>query len=1011
MFRDVTSKVSFPELETNILRFWKERDIFAQSLEGRRDGPLFAFYEGPPTANGTPGIHHVLARVFKDVILRYRAMGGYYVPRKAGWDTHGLPVELEVERELGFSSKAEIEAYGVHRFNERCRASVFRYVKDWEAMTERIAFWLDMANPYVTFTNGYIESVWWVVKSLWDRGLVYQGYRVTPHCPRCGTSLSSHEVALGYRDDAVDPSVYVLFRLRKDVQRQDNQVARKLGWDPQKAEWTGPVPTLLAWTTTPWTLTGNVALAVAPDEEYVSVETLSPDGVVERLIMAKALLKSALGDAEAKVVAESSGGEMAGLYYEPLYSFGLPQGYFHCVVPADFVSMEEGTGIVHIAPAFGQEDFDLGQSNGLPLINTVDLKGNFIDAVAPWAGKFVKDADPFIIEDLRRRGLLLRSSTITHTYPFCWRCDTPLLYYAKSSWYIKTTALKDRLIANNKEISWYPEHIKEGRFGDWLENNVDWAVSRERYWGTPLPIWRCRGCGHHMCIGSREELQGMPEYSGPRGDFDLHRPFIDEATFRCPKCQGSSMERVPEVLDAWFDSGAMPYAQWHYPFDNKETFERNFPADFICEAVDQTRGWFYTLHALATLLKDQPCFKNVICLGHILDSKGEKMSKSRGNVVDPWTVLNSYGADALRWYLFTATGAGNVRRFDPEAVAEVVRKFLSTLWNTYSFFVTYANIDGFHPGTTPKPGRYSQLDSWLLSELNRLVEEVTASFESYNSTDGGRHIQSFVDNLSNWYVRRSRRRFWKSENDADKMAAYHTLYHCLVTLAKLMAPLAPFLAEELYQNLVRTWDSGAPESVHLTDFPTADKSLVDEELGRAVELTRLICSLGRDARQKAGIKVRQPLAKVTVKVGSEGEAAWLQRLSSHLLEELNVKALEVGTADKEAFPDDYSVVTQWNYVVAVPKTVSPELADEGTAREIVRRLQAMRRTAGFDIADRIHTYYQGEEAIHQVMRNFADYIKRETLSCDLVAVVPTEGAFVQSHRVDGHQVVLAVKKA
>ncbi len=799
MFRPVPSKISFPDLEKRILHFWREKRIFERSVAERETSPLFVLYEGPPTANASPGVHHILSRVFKDVIPRYKTMRGYCAPRKAGWDTHGLPVELEIERELGFSSKDEIETYGVSQFNARCRESVFRYQREWEEVTERIGFWLDMEHPYITLDNDYIESCWWVIRQLWEKGLIYQGYKVTPHCPRCVTSLSSHEVALGYEDDTPDPSVWIKFKVAE----------RAMGYLAKFGARQDLPAYLLAWTTTPWTLPGNTALAVAPGADY-AIAKVEIDDREEQIILAEALLESSLTHPY-EVLGICKGVELMGdklhekgVEYEPLYR--LPEEFYQrwtfvyrpgvvigpgglvkehpgegenfWLIVEDFVSLDEGTGIVHIAPAFGEVDFKAGSPKALYFVQPVDERG-IMHGDPLFEGMFVKDfkgkkgADSFIIGNLEVKRLLYRSETIRHTYPFCWRCATPLLYYAKPSWYIKTTAKKDRLIAGNEEINWYPEHIKRGRFGDWLENNVDWACSRERYWGTPLPIWRCEGCGHEECIGSVAELKGKKGISGLEEHLDLHRPFVDNISFECPKCEGGKMRRLPDVLDAWFDSGAMPVAQWHYPFENKEIFEKFFPADYICEAVDQTRGWFYTLHALSTLLFDRPCFRNVICLGHILDAKGEKMSKSKGNVVDPWTVLDSQGADALRWYLLTSSPAGNVRRFSAELVGESQRRFIRTLWNTYSFFVTYANIDKFDPSATLDISKFSEraeLDRWVISELHQLIADVIKAMEGYNPTDAGRRIQDFVEDLSNWYVRRSRRRFWKSESDADKLS-------------------------------------------------------------------------------------------------------------------------------------------------------------------------------------------------------------------------------------------------
>jgi isoleucyl-tRNA synthetase len=1041
MFHPVSSKVNFPQVEKRILSWWEKHKVFEQSVNARSGGSRFVFYEGPPTANGSPGIHHVLARVFKDAIPRYKTMKGYYAPRIAGWDTHGLPVELEVERELGFSSKAEIEEYGIDKFNARCRQSVFGYLKQWEAMTKRIGFWVDLKHPYITMDNKYIETVWWAIKQMWDRELIYQGYKVTPHCPRCGTSLSSHEVALGYRDNVEDPSIYVKFKLVKGSLAGSEVRDRffNLFTASDKPAY------FLAWTTTPWTLPGNTALAVAADAQYAVVDTGD-----EYLIMASALLDQ-VGLSGYKVVERVKGEELGGSEYEPLYNpdkFGVkrlgletivdfsrlereeasvyePSLHLEAypVIATDFVSMEEGTGIVHLAPAYGEVDYEAGEDNNLDFVHPVDLQG-IITGNYPFSGKFVKDADPLILDDLKSRGLLFRSEKIRHTYPFCWRCEAPLLYYAKQTWYIRTTAVKEALIAGNDGINWYPEHIKYGRFGDWLQNNVDWAFSRERYWGTPLPIWRCESCGSYDCVGSVEELESKEGFSGLRGPLDLHRPFVDELTFACPQC-GAVMRRVPEVIDCWFDSGAMPIAQLHYPFEHKDLFDNELKqADYICEAVDQTRGWFYSLHAISTLLFSRPCFKNVICLGHILDAKGEKMSKARGNVVEPSTVIDRYGADALRWYCLTASPPGNVRRFSEDAVAEVPR-FLMMLWNVYSFFVTYANIDRFIPGSggALEP---SELDKWIISELNQLIVDVDGALEAYNPTEAGRKIESFVNDLSNWYVRRSRRRFWKSENDADKLAAYNTLYECLVTLAKLLAPFTPFLAEELYQNLVSSVSRRAPQSVHLTDFPVADKTKIDRRLIADTQLAMKIVSLGRAARSQAGIKVRQPLAHVVVSVASNTEQESLERLKPQILEELNVKELKFAGVVEVVKLDGHGYVVSGLevdrvkgikvptsggvYFVAVPTEIPPELQAEGLAREIVHRLQTMRRSAGFDIADRIVTYYQGGAYVSRVMEDFADYIKRETLSRELVDGVPPEGAFTESHRLDDHDILLAVRR-
>ena len=1049
MFHPASSKVNFPQVEENILSSWKEKNVFERSVESRQGGPRFVLYEGPPTANGSPGIHHVLSRVFKDVIPRYKAMKGYYTPRIAGWDTHGLPVELEVEGELGLSSKPDIEKFGIDQFNARCRRNVLGYLKEWEAMTERIGFWIDLKHPYITMENSYIETCWWAIKQMWDKGLVYQGYKVTPHCPRCGTSLSSHEVALGYQDDVEDPSVYIKFKVDKES-LLDFAIRKRFLLDLLD-EIQVKYSYLLAWTTTPWTLMGNTALAVAADADYSVVEV---EG--EYLILASTLLER-VGLKGYKVVGEVRGKDLVGIKYEPLFSphkYGVELRRFkfifddarnkivsserieqkpeqklnYWVIDTDFVSLEEGTGIVHMAPAYGEVDFEAGQNNELHFVHPVDLQG-MITGNYPFSGEFVKGADPLILDDLKSRGLLYRSEKIRHTYPFCWRCEAPLLYYAKQTWYIKTTAVKEALIAGNSEINWYPEHIKHGRFGDWLENNVDWAFSRERYWGTPLPLWHCESCGQYDCIGSIQELRnksGVASLWLDKDELDLHRPFVDEITFDCPKC-GARMRRVTEVIDCWFDSGAMPIAQWHYPFDNNTLPEDGrFPADYICEAVDQTRGWFYSLHAISTLLFNRPCFKNVICLGHILDAKGEKMSKAKGNVIEPGTIINKYGVDALRWYCLTATLPGNVRRFSEDMVAEVVRRFLLTLWNVYSFFITYANIDHFTPGSRASSSEQSELDKWIISELNQLVVDVDSALGAYNPTEAGRRIESFVNDLSNWYVRRSRRRFWKSESDADKLSAYTTLYECLVTLSKLLAPFIPFLAEELYQNLVLTVFPEAPDSVHLADFPVADVIKIDKQLAADTRLVMKISSLGRAARSQAGIKVRQPLAHVLVSVSSPTEEKSLEQLKPQILEELNVKDLKIISNTEVVKLDGhgYAVsglevdrekevkvpVKGGVYNVAIPIDISPELQAEGMAREIVHRLQTMRRSAGFDIADYITTYYQGEAYIRQVVEDFTDYIKQETLSRQLAEGIPEEGVFTESYKLTGYDILLGVRR-
>jgi isoleucyl-tRNA synthetase len=1024
MFVPVSSRVNFPQNEEKHLAFWKQNEIFAKSVQNREGKPRFVLYEGPPTANGNPGIHHVLARAYKDIISRYKVMKGYYAPRIAGWDTHGLPVELEVEKQLGFSGKSQIEAYGVQQFNAKCRDSVFKYLKEWDNLTERIAYWVDLEDAYITMNNSYIESVWWAVKQMWDKGLIYQGYKVTPHCPRCGTSLSSHEVALGYQDNTEDPSVYIKFRTHLKSKHES------AGLDKLKATAGHKKVYLLAWTTTPWTLPGNTAVAVSAKSEYAMIEH---EG--EYLIFADALRKQ-VGLGDNPVVATIMGQELVGVEYEPLFNpheFGVERERFtsgnaltiqkpvkslvYHAIAADFVSMEDGTGIVHIAPAYGEDDYLAGQENGLDFVHNVDLQGKIIGSY-PFAGKFIKAADPLVLENLKERGLLLKHGTIKHTYPFCWRCNSPLVYYAKQSWYIRTTAVKDKLISGNESINWYPDHVKEGRFGDWLKHNVDWAFSRERYWGTPLPIWKCESCGSFECIGSLDELKGkadvdmnsMEAHKLKNGEYDLHRPFIDDTTYVCGKC-GGKMKRAPEVIDCWFDSGSMPFAQLHYPFENKELFDKDIKqADYICEGVDQTRGWFYSLHAISTLLFDRPCYKNCICLELVLDAKGEKMSKSKGNVVKPMDVVKLHGADALRWYCYTSAPPGSVRRFDTKMVADITRSVMLTLWNVYSFFVMYANIDNYAPDPAKTVKDTPELDLWILSELNQLVTDVDSSLEGYNPTGAARKIEEFVDMLSNWYVRRSRRRFWKSESDTDKLSAYNTLYHCLVTVSKLMAPFMPYLAEEMYQNLVRSVDKDAPISVHLTDFPVSDQSKINRDLSTDTQLAMKVCSLGRAARSQANVKVRQPLGQALIKVNSVRERDGLIRIMPQILEELNVKTLAFADKTEELNMPELCVSMEGEVSVAVPRGVSAELAEEGLAREIVHRLQTMRKTAGFEIADYIVTYYQGDDYVKQVMTNYTDYVKLETLSRNLIEGKPEEGVATETFKLNDHAVVLGVKK-
>jgi isoleucyl-tRNA synthetase len=898
-FRPIDPKQSFPELEEQVLERWRQRDVFHRSLKARESAPLWGFYEGPPTANGRPGSHHVLSRVFKDIYPRYRTMTGHYVPRKAGWDCHGLPVELEIERELGISSKEEIEAYGIAEFNQRCRESVFRYVEDWNRLTERIGFWLDLDDPYVTLTNDYIESVWWALRRMWDDGRLEEGHKVVPYCPRCGTALSSHEVALGYHD-VEDPSVYVKLPVRESA--PSDQIPES----PLE-----PGDKLLVWTTTPWTLITNAAVAAGAEIEYVRVQVLGGgdagigDAAVDEVfVLARDRVEQVLGE-DVEVLSHFPGEAIAGTAYEPPFDYITeygPRG--HTVLLADFVSTEEGTGLVHTAIAFGEDDFRLGEQYGITLQNPVDLRGRFDERITDFAGRSVKEADPDIVKALDERGKLLRAETYLHAYPHCWRCDTPLLYYAKASWYVKTTEVRDRLLAANEEIGWHPEHIRHGRFGKWLEGNVDWALSRDRYWGTPLPIWECDSddCEERFCAGSIADLR---ERGGKLPD-DLHRPYIDEVTFPCEAegCDGE-MRRVLSVIDTWFDSGSMPWAQFHYPFENRELFEQRFPAEFICEAIDQTRGWFYTLLAEAVLLFDTSSYRNVVCLGLILDPEGQKMSKSRGNVVEPWDVINRHGADAFRWYYFASQQPWAGYRFSVDTVGDAVRHFLLTLWNTYSFWVVYANASGTEAGDLPYVPAWisagsdeaTELDRWAVSRLQRVIATVREHMDGFDCTSAGRAIADYTDALSNWYVRLSRRRFWDGNP-----AAIGTLRYCLGETAKMLAPFTPFIADEIYTNLlfgqepalekpVAEWASSEQDSVHLCDFPEVDEALIDTQLEDGMEAVRRTVELGRAARAQAKVKLRQPLRKAVV-VASEGERAAIQRLAEVVASELNVKDLD-----------------------------------------------------------------------------------------------------------------------
>ena len=950
MFEKVDQRVSFPELERQLMERWKEEGTFQKSLELREGKPRFVFYEGPPTANGKPATHHILARAFKDLFGRYKTMKGFYVERKAGWDTHGLPVEIEVEKKLGISGKFEIEnEVGVERFNELCRQSVYEYVQDWVAFSERMAFWQDYDHAYWTLTSEYIQSVWWALSEMWKQGLVYKGFRVAPYCYRCATPLSSHELAQGYRDNVPDPSVYVKFKVKQD-----------------------PTTSILAWTTTPWTLPGNVALAVDNDVDYVRVKQKTEHGD-EFLVLAEARLSVLDGPYE--VVFRMKGSDLVGLSYEPLYPYSVPEsGRAQYVVDADFVSTAEGTGVVHTSALYGVDDLRLCQEKGIPFKHTVGLDGKFLPYVEKFAGLHVKEADPVIIDDLKARGLLYKSETILHTYPECWRCKTPLIYYALDSWYVKTTARKEELIANNNATNWVPAHIKTGRMGDWLQNNVDWQFSRSRYWGTPVPIWICEGCGEQRCVSSADEI-------GLKHDADLHRPYIDGVTLKCERC-GGVMRRVPEVMDTWFDSGSMPFAQRGYPRKGKELFEQTFPADFISEAIDQTRGWFYTLLAISTLLFHQNSYRNVICLGHVVDPKGKKASKSRGNVLDPNYLFDTFGSDTVRWYFYTSTQVGENYRTGDAALREAAQQFFIPLWNCYAFFVTYARLDGFDPEKPPVPlAERHVLDRWLLSRLSGLVTSVTASLDAYDAVESSRRIQRFVDDLSNWYIRRSRRRFWKSQSDRDKLAAYQTLHEALTTVARLMAPYAPFTGDAIYRNLA------GGRSVHLADFPVpgpAQFAEVEADMARA----RQAVEAGLAARDAARLKVRQPLAGIALPGDPLPED-----IAAIVRDELNVKQVSFGAPE-----------------VRLDTTITEELKLEGLAREVVRVIQDRRKRLGLNVEDRIHARYEADGMLERTMQRHADYIKAETLS-ETLQPGREDGFDGEQLMLEGEQIWIGLKRA
>ncbi|WP_457942428.1 isoleucine--tRNA ligase [Caproiciproducens sp. LBM24188] len=1034
MYRKVSADLNFVEREKSVEAFWEENKIFEKSIDLRKDGDSYIFFDGPPTANGKPHIGHVLTRVIKDLIPRYRTMKGYQVPRKAGWDTHGLPVELEVEKMLHINGKEQIEQYGLEPFIEQCKESVWKYKGMWEDFSRTVGYWVDMDHPYVTYDNNFIESEWWALKQIWEKGLLYKGFKIVPYCPRCGTPLSSHEVAQGYKN-VKEKSAIVKFKLK------------------------GEEAYFLAWTTTPWTLPSNVALCVNPDEAYVKVSSKG-----ETYYLAEQLAPVILGE-DYTVLETYTGKELEYKEYEPLFDFVQPNKKCWYVTCDRYVTLTDGTGVVHIAPAFGEDDANVGRNYDLPLVQLVDGKGQMTKETL-WPGVFCKDADPKVLKNLSERGLLFAAPAFEHSYPFCWRCDTPLIYYARESWFIKMTAVKDQLIRNNNTVNWIPESIGKGRFGDWLENVQDWGISRNRYWGTPLNIWEC-SCGHRHAIGSVEELKSMspncPE------NIELHRPYIDAVTITCPKC-GKQMKRVPEVIDCWFDSGSMPFAQHHYPFENQDLFHQQFPADFISEAVDQTRGWFYSLLAISTLLFDKAPFKNVIVLGHVQDENGQKMSKSKGNAVDPFDALSTFGADSIRWYFYSNSAPWLPNRFYAKAVTEGQRKFLSTLWNTYAFWVLYAEIDQFDASKHKlNPETLTLMDRWLLSRLNSLVRDADRFLANYQIPETARALQSFVDEMSNWYVRRSRERFWGSEMTEDKINAYMTLYTALVTVAKVAAPMIPYMCEDIYQNLVRSVNPDAPESVHLCDYPVADTSWIDPKLEADMEEAVQVVTLGRTARNAANRKNRQPLANLYI--SAQRDLGPLYR--NIIRDELNIKAvhfendaerfvdysfkpqlrvlgqkygkkvndirtalqqldgskakkeldsngfltLSLGEEEVRLTADDllietaqkpgYESVADNGITVVLDITLTDELLEEGFVREIISKIQSMRKEAKFNLTDRITVYAAGSEKVLGIMKKNQEAIAHDVLADEFRFEEPS--GFVAQWNINGEPATFGVK--
>ena len=1049
MYKQVPTSLNFVDREKAVEKFWEDNDIFKKSMEHRKEGETYTFYDGPPTANGKPHIGHVETRTIKDMIPRYRTMKGYMVPRKAGWDTHGLPVELEVEKMLGLDGKEQIEEYGLAPFIDKCKESVWKYKGMWEDFSRTVGFWADMDNPYVTYDDNFIESEWWALKTIWDKGLLYKGFKIVPYCPRCGTPLSSHEVAQGYKA-VKERSAIVRFKVK------------------------GEDAYFLAWTTTPWTLPSNVALCVNPEETYLKVK--AADGYT--YYIAKALADKVLGGlaeegkAAYEVLETYVGKDLEYKEYEPLYKCAgdaaeKQKKKAHFVTCDDYVTMTDGTGIVHIAPAFGEDDSRIGRNYELPFVQLVDGKGD-LTAETPYAGKFVKDADPLVLKDLDAEGKLFDAPKFEHDYPFCWRCDTPLIYYARESWFIKMTAVKDDLVRNNKTINWIPASIGEGRFGNWLENIQDWGVSRNRYWGTPLNIWECE-CGHQHSIGSREELYKMSGNEKAK-TVEFHRPYIDEITITCPEC-GRQMKRVPEVIDCWFDSGAMPFAQHHYPFENKELFEQQFPANFISEAVDQTRGWFYSLLAESTLLFNKAPYKNVIVMGHVQDENGQKMSKSKGNAVDPFNALETYGADAIRWYFYTSSAPWLPKRFSGKAVQEGQRKFMGTLWNTYAFFVLYANIDNFDASKyTLEYDKLPVMDKWLLSKLNSTVAEVDSNLDQYRIPEAAKALQDFVDEMSNWYVRRSRERFWAKGMEQDKINAYMTLYTALVTICKAAAPMIPFMTEDIYQNLVRSNDASAPESIHLCDFPVVNKDHIDKKLEEDMEDVLDAVVMGRACRNEAAIKNRQPISRMYIKADFtlsefyqeiiEDElnvkevvftddvrdftsytfkpqlrtvgpkyGKQLGGIQKHLaaldgnaaMDELNADGalkFDVDGVAVELTKDDLLIdmAQKEGYVsqednkmtVVLDTNLTPELVEEGFVYEIISKIQTMRKESGFEVTDHIRVSINGNDRLSEIARKNKDAISGKVLADELTS--GAEYAVSKEWNINGENAVIAVER-